>query len=690
MQTDQRTFDDAKLASMVEPLTVRVEKLKGSTRTPIPLPSSEDSEDPPGTNWAKEDVRKLENFLVTDWSGGGLYEITVTDSTVPHPIVMKWKPYFEPKQYPELTPPPLAGAANTQSTPTAPSTPAQVRTPMPPAFPNGFPSGNYPMVVPNQQSAHYPMPAPPPMGTQAWAMWQAEADRRKQDEELRQLREQNLAREREAAEARHKAELDRVRAEADQKAQAAQRALEQKIAEMQTNMTALMQQLTTAQRPAVDPQVEAMREQNRLLEAKMERDRQEAAARERDRELREMMRTMIDESNKRTDTLQRMFEQQMSAMREQFMQLANNSNKPDQLNNFVMLMQEQARQHNDAIKEIARSNQSAIERIQAFMMNPRDMAALMQEQARSAEMATERVTKFFGSVVEMQQRATENILQIQPSGSSVVEVIRDGVASVKDVAEKYVGAKAASERLAMQAQKDVAEAQARAIEAQAQVQIAQTQPIVTPPPRQQGQLAGPPPVTMLKKKPKPAASSQPATPTLSVSTANAPKRLGRTDEEWFTAALLPEVEQLREEAAKFIASCEAVRDGKAQEIEGASPEQATVGVLVAVQHVMQHQVAIPAMMELLFEERFADFVDVLVPNVPQTYRDELTQTLIAQVERMSGEKPNPKPAASQEIRDADDEEEVEEEEEEEEEVEEAPPAAPSTQVKNGARARANA
>lgn len=686
MQTAPRSFDDSKLAMMVEPLSVRVDRIKGSSRTPIPMPTPEGEDAAPGTNWTKDDLRNIETWLVNEWSGGGLYEISVTDSS-PQPVVMKWQPFWEIKQYPERVPPPLAqalaqSAPTTQQQITQPPT-MQVQRPM--SFPNGLPPGNFPTYAQpaafqQQQPGYYPMPNPPPVGTPAWSQWQAEADKRKQEDELKTLREQNAQREREATEARHRAELDRIRTENDAKAAAQQRTVDTQLAEMRSmisGLTTSIKESANVRPTGPDPAIEALREQNKLLAQQAADEKREREAERRDAQLREMIKAQADESNRRMEMAQRQHEQTIATMQAQLAAAANSSNKPDQMLSF---MQEQTRQHSEALKEIARSNQATIDRMQTSMMNPRDILMLAKESANGAEQATERVTNFFGKVVEMQQRVTENALQMQPGGSGVIDVVRDGVSSFKELAEKYVGAKSQSERFAYQAQAQVADAQARGIEAQAYAANVAANPRAPMPARVEALASSGlgggtvTPITSARRKKKRkadrVAAAQGVAPT--AAPGSTVKRLGKTDDEWFGPVLIEEVVGLREGVAHFVESLSVtpVRlDEKTKQPEGVSPEMACQGIVQAAQLVMQQGVQVPVMQELLFPERFADFVDVLLPDAPQSYRDDVVVGVIELLQKLTGQAATPKPRAGEEGAEGSDDEEDEEDEDDDEDDE---------------------
>jgi hypothetical protein len=145
-----------------------------------------------------------------------------------------------------------------------------------------------------------------------------------------------------------------------------------------------------------------------------------------------------------------------------------------------------------------------------------------------------------------------------------------------------------------------------------------------------------PPAKKPKKKPGPKADENGAFPIVV-------KRLGKTDEEWF-GQLMPNVIELREHVAYFIESCETGRFNKeGTQPEGVLPEQAAMAVLQAVGIVTQKRYPIPSMIELFFQQRYADFVDVLLPDAPQTYRDDLVVAIVEGVKRlqqMAGEDPS--------------------------------------------------
>ena len=192
----EQRFDQVKLQGMHEPLTVRVEKMRGNVRQPIELPpkgSEQSGFSPPGTGWTRDEVLQLENFILTKWSGGGYYEFTVTDAKGER---MTWQGVWDPRLYPEKIPPNTAEAAMYGAS--APAMPQQIAGPqnVPPGTqPLGYqaqtgwpPSGNSlgynnpPHTGPVMSAAPVPPPpamssimGPAPQPQQAPPMWNPQA-----------------------------------------------------------------------------------------------------------------------------------------------------------------------------------------------------------------------------------------------------------------------------------------------------------------------------------------------------------------------------------------------------------------------------------------------------------------------------------------------------------------------------------
>lgn len=580
-----KTFDDAKLQAMTEPLTVRVERLKNNTRSPIPLPDNADGS-PGSTGWSKEEIQRIDAWIVSELpgGGGGLFEVSVTDSSQPTPIVMKWQPYFNPMDYPER-PLALEGTAAQFTPPTQVNQPQQVNQVR---QPNQFMNYTFqPQQAPS--FGGYPMPAPPPIGTPGYMMWQGEAEKRERDAELKRLRDENDRREREALEAKHKAEMERERTSVNDRFGR----LEGLISNLATSLKeAATPKGESPELIAMKAQMQAMQEQTRIAQEQARIAQERADNDRRERETRELITRMQDQMNQQIQATNQRMETLIS-------QLTASSNKHDPI---ISLMQEQARQHTESLREITRSTNDVFSRMQGMIMQPRELLALAQDGQRSIDTVTERVTKFFGNVVDMQQRVMDNALSMQPSGNPVIEAITHGLDNLKDLGKRYVGAKEIEQKVAAQANVEVARAQAAAIEAQARA----TNPaafvgVPVPPPVAQDQLNG-----MAGMEEAPAAKAPPRIERL----------WGRTDEEWFGPMILSNVHELREGVKTFHESLAAdpMNVDKNGQPLGTSPEAAANGILMGAQMAQQHGLVVPAYVELFARGQVAEFVGVLLPN----------------------------------------------------------------------------
>jgi hypothetical protein len=603
-----KSFDQEKLAAMIEPLAVRVVRMKNHQRMPIPLPDSNSGE-PNGNGWTKQEIGELETLLVNHWSGGGLYEISVTDSSE-NPITMKWQPFWPPQEYPERVPPPLEGARSPDAPPSVPFNPfTGARMPfVPPTAPQ--PQYHQPIY-----GNPYPMPPPPPVGTANYGAWTAEAEKREKDAELRRLRDEADRREREAREEKHRAELERERA-----------ANNDRFSKLEQTLLGMMSAVKEAAATPKGPSPEALGMQAQIIElkeaARKAEERAEAARRDqeadrRENQLREQMRVSTEEARRAYETTQK----QIGDMQRDFQtmianlttQLTTSSNKSDPL---IQLMMENARQNADVMKEIARENRTAMERVQANVMNPRELLALARESQQGVEAAVERTTRLTASVLDMQNRVLETAINTQPQGNGVVDVVRDGMNNAKEFLERFVTSKSREAVAASQAQAEVARAQAHAVEVHARASNPQA---FAPPPG----LAGPAePFTPPPPPSDQAATSQPA---------RVERLWGRTDEEWFGPAL-EEVMGLRAGVTQFLLAVDQYeRTGHApadvKDIPGAHPADVARGVTMAVTVVQQRGLIVPAMVELLMGGHVPEFVTVLLPNASPKYRDDVVREL---------------------------------------------------------------
>lgn len=611
IQVGPRTFDEAKLAAMVEPIKIRVDRLKGHQRTPIPLPESLAGEGP----WTRDEIRDhLETFLVNHWTGGGLYEIALTDSSE-NPITMKWQPFWPPNDYPERVPPPLEGARSPDAPPIAPpSTPYPTGARMPPLF----------TPPPPQQFYSYPMPPPPPVGTPQYGAWSAEAEVRRLREENERRREEADRRDREAREEKHKADLERERTTNNQR-----------FAQLEDKLVALVRELKDTSAAPKGPsqaeldmqrQIAELKEQSRRAEERAEAARREQEADRRETLLRDQMRQMQEDTKRQIEATQRQVENSQREFQAMITnlttQLTANSNKSDP---WIQLMQDNTRQHADVLKALAQESRESLVRLQAFMMNPMDLIKMARDSQTGVSEAVERATRFTDNIVNMQQKIMENALQMQPQGNGVIDAVTQGMNNVKEFFERFVTGKSKEAIAQAQANAEIARAQAHAFEVNARV----TNPHAFAPPVG---LAGPSDPAFVPPPP----TTQEAAPTPATKPPSRVERLwGRTDEEWFGSPdVLEEVLRLRAGAAEFQAAVdhyEQTGKGPAtvEQIPGTHPQHAARVVRMAVAVIQQRQLIVPAIIELLMTGKLAEFTTLLLPDATTKYRDAVIAALQA-------------------------------------------------------------
>lgn len=614
---------------MIEPLSVTVDKIKGSARQNIPLPVGRDETGqdlPPGSGWTKDEVKNIGPWLCNEWAGGGYYEITVTDSSEPA-TQHRWSTFYEPNKYPERIPPPLAGAAaQPQFTLVPPSPPSPRSTPV--AFQNGLPT------LPPAPAPMYPSAPPTNYYPQSQGTWPGyAASPPGYDPRLAAIEAQNrdlqaqLAREREASiQATYQRELEAVR----NAARAETSRLEAKMSELVTQISQLMQ---GGANRGPSPEMMALQEQNRAHAEENRRlaERQEAERRE--REMKEFMRAQADATQRQIDQVQANFTSIVRALEEK-----GRGHDP-----LIAMFQEQQRSQMDAMKEIARSNQTGLERLQQFMMSPKDVAGLMRDSSQGVDVVANQVTRAFTNVLDVQGRLMEQITSMNQGGDSPTTLIKDGIERAGSMFERWVSGKSKEAIAAQNANAAMAQAQAQAMTAQAMAAQAHAQqmssvvppipPAPTPAPTPMPPMPAPPVPGLgsvaQPKNGKMQSDQRPIAPTNGVPAE--PRRLGKTDLEWFGPVLLPEIAKLRAGVARVIESVSMTPnriDRATGKIDGITPDQAADYIAKATGIVMAQKLIVPALNDLLFQQRFADFVDVLLPDAPQGYRHELVQAIV--------------------------------------------------------------
>lgn len=477
-----------------------------------------------------------------------------------------------------------------------------------------------------------------------------------------------------------------------------------KFQELQNLIARMADQPKAAVGP--DPAVIAMQEQQRALqeELRRERERAEQDRREREREERERLsrETLKEEIRRREEDAKRREDLLMA----QISEVKNNANRgPDPL--FTM-MQESTRQQFDALKEMMRTQQASSERMQNQSLSTKDLIALMKEKDSGLDEIKKGVVDVYKDVFEIQRSLVEQAAQFNQSGDSpTMRIVEAGIGRASELADRYFKTKrdevvsnakvqaAQVEAQAQQAQafamhqariadaarreemlRQQAAQQAQAAQAAqagglhgtgaaaaAAVSQAQAQP-------QQAQAPKPPKIKKVKAegekaKAQPIEQVQPidqgtTDPETGATIAKIIplRRLGKTDEEWFGDAF-DHVKNLRAAVAEFVKSLQAEPkriDPKTGKIVGAGPEQCIEFLIRAVNFILAQNIEVPAVKVLFMEDRFAELLDILIPEAPQGYRDDCVQLLYMMAEEAQKDQADP------EVDDVDDEDEDEDDE----------------------------
>lgn len=633
-----QTLDISILNQMIEPLTLQIDKVKGGQRSPIPLPIGQTGA-PPGIGWSKEEIQAVEQgWLVNDWAGGGLYVATVTDSAVP-PNKLEWRMYWSVAEYPERVPPTLMGSASPRlQVVQPPPQPQPQQVPMS-SFPAGLPTGG--IVMQQPQYAQQPQPfyvQQPQYAPQQYGAPnnQSEMAQRRLEEQLKQTQDMLFNQRLETQQKEHAAALERQ-----------QNAHAQSIArlEQQIREAAAVQ----ARPSGPSAEIVAMQEQNRLLQARLETEARERESERRENLMREQMREAAENTRRQIEAITQQMNAQIAAI------TAANVNKG--MDPMMTMMMEQNRNFVASLGELSRNQATQLDKFQTFMMSPRDIIAMQKDSSNGLDQLTNKISSVYGNVMDMQQRVIENAMNLNQGGSETVGLIRDGITNAKELFERYVGSKAKVEQVTQQsqAQAAIASAQATAMQAQAQVEVARIQnmpqpiqpqpaprPIqVAPVPANANGLGGQPTgasfeewqrarsaqqgAEVVAASPKPSPSGQP--------TVGFPGRTiyGRTDEQWFTPQFIDELNTLRQGVVMHIAG---LHRGV---IEGATVDIVVEGISQAQTQSSMMNIVIPAITELLNNDEYVKFVDVLIPDAPDNFKLDVVAALKLKLDGDDGE-----------------------------------------------------
>jgi len=608
MATPKKTtgFDLQTLEQMTPPIKIRIErKMKTGGKEPIPLPQAE---------WSKEDAEKIEQIVLNDISGGGSYDAQMSDANgksftwsfaypegffppkVPAgsqgayvatpnngssngssgPSIPAYTPFAAAPGYQFPPPPPYQPPQHGHSQGQSQPSPGNFASPsgsqggyLPPMYPYGYPSAYTPAY------GGYPSPYPPPSQSSP-ATSSSELEQVKK--ELEKARLESLAtehrREREAAEARHGAELSAMRDEL------------RRFAEQNAKKPA---------RDDDDPVLLQLKQQNEMMRQQLEAVRIEMSKRDEKAE-REASERRHQESMAQ---MQAQHRESMAQLQRQIESLG--SNKQDPTLAVLMEMQrsanqasmEQARAANEIAREQARVAQEAPQKMMDMMRTLKDTSGQDQVLSNLAS-AYEGAN---GMVMRNMEMMNNFIMNSQ--GSPVAGLIGDGIQGAKEVLAAFVTSKQKAEMAKSRAEQAKQDQIAAVQYAQAQAQAAQAQ----------AQMMGAQQRAQIHEAPAPEAAPEVQAATQEVKAAEtaqakAEKEKASREEKLF-GDIWPQVEELREWILK---------EGEA----AVDPMKIAAMIVQAALQVEQHALKVPAFV-LLTTEQYSELIDYTLPRASNEF-----------------------------------------------------------------------
>ena len=651
-----KRFDPAILDEMTEPISLRVERRLNNTTTPIELPP-EEGQEAGGVGLSRDKIRTIESWLVSTWAGGGFYTFIASDSSEPKKK-MEWVASYDTRTYPPRTPPamipattapPLPPPTVISMTPTPPSAPALPAPAVPPALPpppqpfSQVPMSSWPTpsFMPSPAPASTPPTAPAfyyPTPGQAPDL----ARSRELERQNAELQQRAAMLEKQALDEKHAREMERLQRENDAKLEALKislaprqdAAIEQRFSKLESVLEKIVDRLTTppAAPPGPSPELLEMRAANQRLQERLDREQEQ-----RDQDRREQqLRAEVASVQAAMAAAQAAQQQKLDAL------MAELRNRP------------QMDPTTEFMKQMLMSLQNQMERRESQQMTPMQIAQLIRESSGGVDEVRKTMSSTFTDIFSFQKQVLENALQLQPQGESpTVRMIEQGLGRVGELAGRFLENRSAEQLAHEKTQRALIEAQAKvlqpvvpavaaapvtvnadlAAQAAAQAQAAQAAAAQAsglggaPTP-----AAAPPAATVA-----PAAAAPSNVIPIREAKAAAPTPPKRTDEEWF-GPVLPHVVELRQHVHAYLQAVTMGEEGidpKTKQPHGVAPAQTAGMIMMATGQIIQslntqqiQPTQVPAFTDLLLQERFADFLDVLLPPpVPQTYRDETMQAL---------------------------------------------------------------
>jgi len=455
-------------------------------------------------------------------------------------------------------------------------------------------------------------------------------------------------------------EVQRLREDAQRQREEAQRQrelmLEQQAAMQRQMMEAqlqgmreqMAQMLTAQQAPRESDELRLIRAEQERLRQEAERQRQDSERRlEAERLQRERERERF-EQQRRDEIMQRELKEAREATERRIEALTvasqNRGNDP-----VVEALKEQARQSGEQMREIARMQQASSDRMAQFMVAPGQLAQIIKENASGSDVVMRNLVDTVSGIGNMYKTAAEQMMSMSGGGSEppAMRLIQEGLGRASEVAERFLAVKrdaVISDGKVKQAQ---AHTEATKIAAEVQLRTAAMQAQRWAPP-QGGGLNGAP-VSAAAVAPGAPASAPAAQPTAAARPANTGTNGAGTAKSGTTPApgvqagaatpstggTTPAVGPTEEEL--FGLTYESVMRLRKGVADGKLDPNGTIdAILKGVQHVMANNIVVPAF-TLFSSERWADFIDVMIPTAPQAFKDECVRILIEEVEVSDGD-----------------------------------------------------
>jgi hypothetical protein len=381
-----------------------------------------------------------------------------------------------------------------------------------------------------------------------------------------------------------------------------------------------------AEKPGESDEIRHLREtqerQQRDLEQRISEQRLQA---EREREKYERER---DQERLRLE-----MKEQREAFERQVQAQAANRADP-----VVEALKENARLQAESMREISRLQQSQTDRMSAFMVSPVQLAQTIKDASSGSGDVMKTMLDATSGIMNTYRQAFHQITELSGGGNEppAARLIQEGMNRASEIAEKYLSVqrdKAVSESKVRQSQANAeamrAQAQAQHAAAVRAQQVAHAQAQARAQAQQSSGLGGVQfgfgpqptngaptngaPTNGVNAPPAPSAAPTPV-PDEQVPARIISKRAPVTEEEMFGVAL-ESVRRLRKGVAEGLLD----------------PSKAVDAILQGVNYVLSNQLVIPAF-SLFEQERFPDFVDVLLPRAPQPFKDQVVQILNEETE----------------------------------------------------------